>query len=145
LGWRVRPTAAPNFNDRRAYFLYVFARLKANAGVEETAANITGLFDGLLNEFDAPLNKNMPPDLMQQFLHQQITLNPGARGFTTIQDSAGQALTLLLGLTTLVLLIVCVNIANLLLVRGASRASEMAIRTSIGASRHHLMSQLLTE
>jgi predicted permease len=145
LSWRLRPAAPKNYDDRRAYWLYVFARLKPNVNEQATAAAINSLYGGIIRQVDAPLNGNLKDDAKQKFLDQKISLNPGARGFTSVNDSTGQALTILFSLTALVLLIVCVNVANLLLARAAARAGEMAIRVSIGASRRQLMAQLLTE
>ena len=54
-------------------------------------------------------------------------------------------LLLLLGVTFVVLLSACANIANLLLAKAVGRAGEMAVRLSIGAARRHLIGQLLGE
>jgi predicted permease len=145
LAWLLRPTATRTSEDRRTYWLYLFARLNPNVSADKAAAGINGLYSGILKDVEAPLNKSMPEDVIKQFLERKVILEPGARGQSTIPVTTAQPLTLLLGVTGLVLLIVCVNIANLLLARGASRAPEMAIRASIGASRRQLVAQLLTE
>ncbi len=82
---------------------------------------------------------------MARFKAKEITLDDGRRGQSSFDNEARTPLIILLAVTGTVLLIACANIANLLLVRGAGRAAEMAVRLSIGANRRQLITQLLTE
>jgi predicted permease len=87
----------------------------------------------------------MSAQTMERFRAKEITLEAGQRGQSSLHGEANTPLTLLFGITGVVLLIACANIANLLLVQGANRSHEMAVRGSLGASRYRLIAQLLTD
>ena len=133
--------------NRQEYWLYLFARLAPGATLEGAAAQLNGIYSGILNEVEAPMlsGQQLPAGTLEQFRARQIAFSSGAQGRSNLPATAERPLTLLLGVTVLVLLIVCVNIANLLLARGAARTGEMAIRASLGASRGWLIRQLLVE
>lgn len=145
LRWLMQPEAPADQENRLSSWLYLFARLKPELTLEQASAAVNTLYSGILREVEAPLVTDVDDDLREQFLARQLILEPGARGQSVLRSPAAQPLTLLLGVTVLVLLIVCVNIANLLLARGAARAGEMAVRASIGATRGSLVAQLLVE
>jgi predicted permease len=133
------------FDDRRTYWAYLFARLNPNVTLEQASAAINGIYKPIINDVEAPLQKGMSEQTLARFRAKQIVVEPGSQGQSSTIGEALTPLALLLGVTALVLLIACANIANLLLARAASRTGEMAVRLSLGASRRQLIAQLLTE
>lgn len=134
-----------DLDNRRNYWLYLFARLKPGISVARAGNALNRIYGPIINEVEAPLQGGMSAQTMVRFRAKEVAVEDGLQGQSTLHADVGTPLLLLLTVTGIVLLIACANIANLLLARGATRAPELAVRTSLGASRSRLLGQLLTE
>ena len=133
--------------NRRDHWLYLFARLKPGMSREAAQSSINGLFSGILQNAELPLNKGGLRSDRQRadFLARKIILAEGARGEQPNRGEMVPVFVMLFSMTGIVILIACANIANLLLARGVARAGEFAVRLSLGASRGQLIAQLMVE
>ena len=82
---------------------------------------------------------------LDRFINQKLLLEPAVSGASVMQRDYRRALTWIGILVGLVLLIACVNVANLMTAQSASRAREMALRVSIGAGRVRLVQMVMVE
>jgi predicted permease len=133
------------WEDRRNYWVYLFARLKPGVTLDAATTAANAVYHPIITDVEAPLQKEMSAKTMEAFKAKKLVLAPGARGQSSVHREAKTPLILLFSVTAVVLLIACANIANLLLARGAGRATEMGVRLALGGTRRNLVTQLLTE
>jgi len=116
--------------DRANHFLVVLGRLKGNSSVANAGADLEAIANRLAQQFP---NTNRGHSVRAIRLAEDASY--GTRQFVLV----------LMGAAAFVLLLACVNVANLQLARATSRQREMAVRIGLGASRWQLIRQLLVE
>ena len=129
IGLFLGPTS-PLSNRGNSTYLHAVARLKPGVTVEQANSEMATLGQQLAQEYPR-INegKSAQAELLQDVMSEDVR----------------QSLWVLLGAVGFILLIACINVANLLLVRAAERQKEFAVRQALGAGRWRIVRQLLSE
>ena len=112
------------------HFFDGFMRLKPGSTLERANAEMSPIMKGLERDFPQA-------DLNRIYVTRSLV--------ASVVGDLGPILIIVMSATGLLLLLACVNVANLLIARGAARAREMSVRVAIGAPRSRIVRQLLTE
>ncbi|MGZ8846809.1 MAG: ABC transporter permease, partial [Pyrinomonadaceae bacterium] len=139
------PLPPTRLNSRRHQWLSVMARRKDGVSVEQAQVSLSVLYHQIRESDAQQLAGKLTGRDKERFLGRQISLQPGNQGFQTLQQEMRTSLLLLFGATCVVLLILCANLANLMMARATVRAPETAVRLALGAGRARLLRQWLTE
>jgi len=123
-------------SDPDTWWLQVMGRLQPNVGEEQARASLAvSLNQAMRSTMTVSADQTVPP----------LLLLPGGRGWNYAEQELEHPMPILLVLAALVLLLACVNIANLLLARFSSREREIGVRLAIGATKARVVRQMLTE
>jgi len=141
--------ATPDFDwlqNRRGRWLHVFGRLKPGITLEQAQAGLQPWFKAML-EADTQREDwpRVTEEQRRRFLAARLTVLPASQGRSDLRGRLERPLLVLLAATALVLLLACLNVANLCLARAFARRRETALRLALGASRGRIATELLVQ
>jgi predicted permease len=124
------------------WWLPVFARLNPGVSLQQANTELRVLSAPVLHAVEPP---RLTHSEAREYFAQTLGVKSGAMGAQFVSDRYRHPLLILIGISALVLLVACVNIASLLLARTAARSREIAVRLAVGAARWRVVRQFLTE
>jgi len=134
--------SAERLDSGTDWWLTIMGRLRPGWTLDQASAHLAAISPGI---FSATLPSNYPTVSVDQYRAFTLRAEPGGTGASGLREDYGDPLWILLATAALVLVIACVNLANLMLARASAREREFAVRLGVGASRGRVMRQLLVE
>ena len=141
----VEPILNPRDNrlpQRASWWLASIGRLKPGWTIERANAQIKAVTPQILQETIPPTYDGVAT---KKYLDYKFAAFSASTGFSELRDDSETSLWLLMGISGLVLLIACANLANLMLARASARERQITIRRALGATRWRMVRELLSE